>query len=427
MLHRRAFLTGLNAAAALGALGLGACAARRPSATARVVVVGGGYAGATAAKYLRLWSGHTLDVLLIEPEAAFVSCPMSNLVVGGSRRLAEITRPYDGLARAHGVRVLRDRVARIDPARRLAFLAAGPAIGYDRLVLAPGVEMMWDGVAGLAAAHDAGRILQAWQAGAETVALRRQLEAMPDGGVFAVVVPEAPYRCPPGPYERACQVASYFRQAKPRAKVLVLDANEDITSKGPLFRKVWAERYAGLIEYRPQHRAVAVDAKTNSVAFEFHDDVRADVLNVLPPMRAGRVAVEAGLATANGRWCEVDFRDFQSVAAKDVHVLGDSIQTAPLMPKSGHMANAQAKVCAAAIVAQLNGWPLDPAPMLSNTCYSFVDAARVIHIASVHAWDAAEQTFKTVPGSGGVSAEASEAEARDAWNWAHAIWADMLA
>ena len=428
MLHRRALLSGLPAAATFGLLSLAGCAAPRSAAAAkaRVVVVGGGYGGATAAKYLRLWSGDALEVVLVEPEPAFVSCPMSNLVIGGSRRLDEITVPYDGLARMHGVRLVKDRVARVDPIKRLAVLASGPALGYDRLVLSPGVEMMWDGVAGLKPAHDDGRILHAWQAGAETAALRRQLEAMPDGGVFAIVIPEAPYRCPPGPYERACQVASYFKAAKPRAKVLVLDANQDITSKGPLFRKAWAEQYPGLIEYRPQHRAVAVDAKTNTVRFEFHDDVRADVLNVLPPMRAGAVAVQAGLATANGRWCEVDFLDFQSIAAKHVHVLGDAIQTAPLMPKSGHMANAQAKVAAAAIVAGLNGWPIDPAPMLSNACYSFVDARRVVHIVSVHAWDAAQQTYLTVPGSGGLSAEPNEAEGRDAWNWAHTIWADML-
>ena len=425
---RRRFLhLGLGGVAALA--GLAGCAAPGAGAPgrARVLVVGGGYGGATAAKYLRLWSAHTLDVVLVEPEPAFVSCPMSNLVLGGSRSLAELSVPYDALARTHGVRVVRDRVAAIDPARRVARLASGPEIGYDRLVLSPGVEMMWDGVEGLKAAHDEGRVLQAWQAGAETLALRRQLEAMPDGGVFAIAIPEAPYRCPPGPYERACQVASYFKAAKPRAKVLVLDANQDVTSKGPLFKKAWAELYPGLVEYRPQHRVVGIDARTNTLRLEFQDDVRADVLNVLPPMRAGAVAVQAGLATANGRWCEVDFLGFESVAAKQVHVLGDAIQTAPLMPKSGHMANAQAKVCAAAIIAALAGRAPDPAPMLSNTCYSFVDARRVIHIASVHAYDAAERTFKTVPGSGGVSPEPNEAESGPAWNWARSIWADMLA
>jgi NADPH-dependent 2,4-dienoyl-CoA reductase/sulfur reductase-like enzyme len=256
--------------------------------------------------------------------------------------------------------------------------------------------------------------------------LRRQLEAMPDGGVFAIAVPEAPYRCPPGPYERACQAASYFKAAKPRAKVLVLDANQDLTSKGPLFRSVWAEQYAGMVEYRPQHKVMAVDGATNTLHFEFQDDLRVDVANVLPPMRAGAVAVQAGFATANGRWCEVNFLDFESIAARQVHVLGDAIQTAPLMPKSGHMANAQAKVCAAAIIAELAGRAVDDAPMLSNACYSFVDARRAMHIASVHAYDARERTFLTVPGSGGLSAAPSEIEGGHGWSWARTIWADML-
>jgi sulfide dehydrogenase [flavocytochrome c] flavoprotein subunit len=426
---RRAFLHAVQAAATLGAFGLaGGCASPRtaPASKARVVVVGGGYAGATAARYLRLWSGQAIEVVLVEPEAAFVSCPMSNLVIGGSRSMADITRPYDALAQTHGVQLRRDAVTRIDAAKRSVLLASGASLAYDKLVLAPGVEMVWDSIDGLKAAHDDGRILQAWTAGPETTALQRQLQAMPEGGVFAISVPEAPYRCPPGPYERACQVASYCKLHKPRAKVLVLDANEDVTSKGPLFKRAWAEQYAGLVEYRPQHKAVAVDAATRTIKFEFQDDLRADVLNVLPTMRAGGIAVQSGLATANGRWCEVDFINFESIAARHVHVLGDSIQTAPLMPKSGHMANAQAKVCAAAIVAELNGWAPDPAPMLSNTCYSFVDPRRVVHIASVHAFDAADKTFKTVPGAGGLSPAPSEREAGYAWDWAHAIWADML-
>ncbi|MEP7058153.1 MAG: FAD/NAD(P)-binding oxidoreductase, partial [Caldimonas sp.] len=302
-------------AAAAGVLGgLAACVAdtRRVPSSARVLVVGAGCGGATAAKYLRLFSGHRLDVVLVEPDPAFVSCPLSNLVVGGYRTLAEITQPYDALERVHGVRIVRDRVDAIDAAARVARLASGAAIRYDKLVLAPGVEMIWDDVAGLRDASAAGRIVQAWKAGPETATLRRQLEAMADGGTFAIVIPEAPYRCPPGPYERACLVASYFKAAKPKSKVLVLDANEDVTSKGALFRKAWAESYAGILEYRPQHRATAVDAAAGIVRFEIQDDVRADVLNVLPPMRAGALAVRTGLATANGRWCPVDFLNFES-------------------------------------------------------------------------------------------------------------------
>jgi NADPH-dependent 2,4-dienoyl-CoA reductase/sulfur reductase-like enzyme len=260
------------------------------------------------------------------------------------------------------------------------------------------------------------------------VTLRRRLEALPDGSTFAIAIPEAPYRCPPGPYERACQVAWYFKNAKPRSKVLILDANPDVTSKGALFKKVWAEQYRGMVEYRPQHKAVAVDAREGVVKFEVQDDVKAQVLNVLPAMRAGDIAAQAGLANlANNRWCGVDYMTFESTAAKDVHVLGDAIQIAPGMPKSGHMANNHGKVAAAAIVAQLSGWAPNAAPMLTNTCYSFVDDKRVVHVASVHAYDAADKTFKTVPGSGGLSAEPTELEGVYAMNWARNIWADMLA
>ena len=418
----------VGAFGAFGAFGLAGCASSRIGIpdTARVLVVGGGYGGATAAKYVRLFSGQKIDVVLVEPNEAFVSCPISNLVLGGSKLLSDITVPYTALAKNHGVTVVKDMVASIDTSRKVAVLASGGSIRYDKLVLSPGIELMWDGVAGLKQANADGRILQAWTAGAETVALRRQLEAMPDGGVFAITVPEAPYRCPPGPYERACQVASYFKAAKPRAKVLILDANADVTSKGALFKKVWAEQYKGMVEFRGQHKAVAVDARTNSVKFDVHDDVKADVLNVLPPMRAGAIAVQAGLANSNARWCNVNYLNFESTAAKDVHVIGDSIQIAPAMPKSAHMANSHAKVVAAAIVAELAGWEINPAPMLTNTCYSFTDAKNVVHVASVHEYVAAEKTFKTVAGSGGLSSAPNELEGVYAWNWARSIWADSL-
>ena len=420
-------LTALTGCATETGAALTSTAGGRVPAKARVLVVGGGYGGATAAKYVRLFSEQKMDVVLVEPNDAFVSCPISNLVVGGSRSLAEITVPYASLSSRHGVRVVKDMVASIDPAKKVAVLASGPTVAYDKLILSPGVDLMFDNVQGLRAAQAEGRILQAWKAGPETVALRRQLEAMRDGGTYAITIPVAPYRCPPGPYERACQVASYFKTAKPKSKVLILDANPDVTSKGALFKKVWAEQYPGMVEYRGQHNATAVDARTNTIKFEVQEDVKADVLNVLPPMRAGAIAVQTGLANANARWCNVDYLTFASTANKDIHVLGDSIQIAPAMPKSGHMANSHAKVAAAAIVAELSGWEINPAPMLTNTCYSFTDAKNVIHVASVHEYVAAEKTFKTVAGSGGLSAAPNELEGNYAWNWARTIWADALA
>jgi sulfide dehydrogenase [flavocytochrome c] flavoprotein subunit len=286
--------------------------------------------------------------------------------------------------------------------------------------------MMWNSIEGLQAASASGQILQAWKAGPETIALRRQLEAMPDGGVYAIAIPMAPYRCPPGPYERASQVASYFKKAKPKSKVLILDANPDVTSKGPLFKKFWAENYAGMLEYHGGHKAMAVDARTNTVKFEVQDDIKADVLNVLPNMSAGAIAMKSGLANANGRWCNVDFLTFESTAAKDVHIIGDSVLSAPLMPKSGHMANSHGKVVAAAVVAQLSGIAVNPQPVLTNSCYSFVNDKLVVHVASVHQYVAAEKTFKAVAGSGGVSSAPNEMEGVYAWNWAQNIWADTL-
>jgi len=393
----------------------------------KVVVVGGGYGGATAAKYVRMWSDYGIQVTLVEPNASFVSCPISNLVIGGSKSMSDITTPYDNLSKRHGVNVVRGFVTQIDAEKRLVKLADGSELSYDRLILSPGVDLMMDTLPGMSKPGAQEKILHAWKAGPQTLALRQQLEAMPDGGVFAITIPLAPYRCPPGPYERACQVAHYFSKAKPKSKVLILDENDDVTSKGPLFKKAWAERYKGIIEYRPKHKVVDVDAATNTLKFEFNDDVKAHVLNVLPAMRAGDIAVKTGLATANKRWCEVDFLTFESKAAPNIHVLGDSIQVAPLMPKSGHMANQHGKTCAAAVVALLTGKPVNAMPIYNNTCYSFVSDEDVVHVASVHRYDAEKKTMLTVPGSGGVSSAANELEGRYALAWARNIWADTLA
>jgi NADPH-dependent 2,4-dienoyl-CoA reductase/sulfur reductase-like enzyme len=431
--QRRDFLKALGGASALATTSfatsvatLSGCATIAPS-SGKVVVVGGGYGGATAARYIRMWSAGAVDVTLVEPSLDFVSCPMSNLVLGGSRTLADITVGYDNLARRHGVRLVRDTATAVDPDKRVVKLARGEDLRYDRLVLSPGVDFMWEKLPALdgAAAQDA--ILHAWKAGPQTLALRRQLDAMPDGGVYALSIPVAPYRCPPGPYERACQVAWYFKRAKPRSKVLILDANADVTSKGALFKKAWSEEYAGIVEYRPNYELTDVDVATRTAKFEVQEQVRAAVLNVIPPQRAGRIAQSAGVVTANGRWCDVDFLTFESVKAKNVHVLGDAIQTATLMPKSGHMANQHAKVCAAAVVALLAGDAPNPEPVLTNTCYSFITDRDVVHVASVHQYDKDKTTMLPVQGAGGLSPAMSELEGRYAWNWAKNVWADMLA
>jgi sulfite dehydrogenase len=404
-----------------GAVSLAGCAATPGAAKARVVVIGGGYGGATAAKYIRLWDP-AIDVVMVERGDEFISCPISNLVLGGNRSMRDITHGYGGL-RKHGVQVVRDEATAIDAAKKTVTLARGGTLAYERLIVSPGVDFLPRDIEGYEAAQE--RVLHAWKAGPQTVALRRQLEAMNDGGVYVLSIPTAPYRCPPGPYERVCQVAHYFKQSKPRSKVLLLDANPDVTSKPALFKRAWEDLYKNIIEYRPNSKVVAVDGQGMSVRTDF-DTVKGDVLNVVPPHRAGDIAAKSGLITHNNRWCDVDWRTMESKVVKGVHVLGDSTLSATGMPKSGHMANSQAKVCAAALVELLNGREPNPNPVMNNTCYSFVSDKEVIHVASVHQYDAGQSTIIPVKGAGGVSTARSELEGQYAWSWARNIWADML-
>jgi sulfide dehydrogenase [flavocytochrome c] flavoprotein chain len=400
-----------------GAVSLAGCATGAPS-KARVVVIGGGFGGATAAKYIRLWDP-SIDVVLVERDAGFVSCPISNLVLAGYSTMQEISHGYDGLRR-HGVQVVRDNVVAVDAAKRSVRLGSGGEIAYERLIVSPGIDFMFGEVAGFQEAMQAGTVLHAWKAGPQTSALRSQLQAMPDGGVYILSVPLAPYRCPPGPYERASMVAAYFKQSKPRSKVLVLDANPDVTSKGGLFKAAWKDLYPGILEFRGNSKVVGVERGAVRTEFE---TIRGDVLNVVPPHRAGDIAAQAGLITTNNRWCDVDWRTMESKAVKGVHVLGDATLSAPGMPKSGSMANNHAKIAAAAIVEQLNGRAPQPVKII-NTCYSFVSQKEGIRVSSVHEWDG--NTLTAVKGSGGVSAARSEAEGTYAWNWARTIWADSL-
>jgi len=423
-MQRRDFLKTIGAASTVAAIP--GCATMG-GASGKVVVIGGGYGGATAAKYIRMWSEGRIDVTVVEPNPAFISCPISNLVLGGSKQIADVTVSYDNLVQRHGVKLVRDTATAVDPDKRTVKLASGQELPYDRLILSPGVDFMWDKVPSLNNADAQAKILHSWKAGAQTVALRDQLVAMPDGGIFVISIPVAPYRCPPGPYERACQVAWYFKRAKPKSKVLILDGNGDVTSKGPLFKKAWAEEYKGIVEYRANHVLTDVDVATRTAKFEVQDAVKADVLNVIPPQRASAIARSAGVVTANDRWCDVDFLTFESVKVKNIHVLGDSIQIATGMPKSAHMANQHAKVCAAAVVALLAGQAPNPTPVLTNTCYSFITDKDVVHVCSVHQYDKEKKTVLPVAGSGGVSPAMNELEGQYAFNWAKNIWADTLA
>jgi sulfite dehydrogenase len=422
LMKRRDFL---KVGAAAGAMASLYGCAGGGKASGHVVVVGGGYGGATVAKYLRMWSEGGVQVTLIERNPTFISCPISNLVIGGQKTMEDITISYEGLRTKWGVRVIQDDVVAVDAAKKTVSLKGGSALSYDRLVLSPGVDFMWDEIPALKSPEAQGKILHAWKAGPQTVALRKQLESMKDGGVYAISIPKAPYRCPPGPYERACLVANYFKQSKPKSKVVILDANEDVMSKKGLFTKAWSDLYKGIVEYRNNSEVKDVEVGSNTAVLEF-DKFKADVLNVIPPHRAGDIARMSGIKLVNNRWVDINWLSMESTSTAGIHVLGDAIFPAPTMPKSGHMANQHGKLAAAAILNMLSGQEPNPEPVVMNTCYSFVDSKNVIHVSSVHQYDAATKTVQPVKGAGGVSAARNELEGKIALGWAQNIWADML-
>ncbi len=415
---RREFIKRLAAGVAIGTWPAMAQAA---GASGRVIIVGGGYAGATAAKYLRLWGGDGIEIILVEKNTTFVSCPLSNLVLGGSKQIGDLTFNFSGLDR-YNIKRLHEEVTGIDANGRCILLEDGDHLDYDRLIIAPGIDFIYDAYPMLERASAQEQIPHAWRAGPQTVNLRRQLEAMPDGGVFVISIPKAPYRCPPGPYERVCQVAFYLKRAKPKSKLLVLDANPEIVSKKALFTRAWAELYPGLVEYRADSHVLEVDVAARQVKTEF-ESVKADVLNVIPPQRAGKLAQLAGVANVDARWCEVDFLTYESKLLPGIHVIGDAVSSA--LPKSAHMATSQAKVCASAIVARLVGEAPDPQPVFANTCYSFVSDKQAMHVANVYRYDAAKKIMLPEAG-GGVSDKPSEQEGNYAQWWAKNIWSDVL-
>lgn len=387
----------------------------------RVVIVGGGFGGATAAKYIRMWGEEKIEVVLVERNSLFISCPMSNMVLSGNRTIDDLTQNYDTLKKKYGVKLVHGEVTAIDPQKQTVMLADG-YLSYDRLIVAPGVDFMFDQIEGLSAEVAGESLPHAWKAGAQTVMLRKQLEAMPDGGVFAISIPKMPYRCPPGPYERTCQVAYYLKNNKPKSKVLVLDANPDIVSKKGLFTAAWKELYPGIVEYRANAAVIKVDVAGKIAKTEF-EDVKADVLNIIPPMKAGMVANMAGVVGADNRWCAVDFLSYESRVHKNIHVIGDSVSAA--QPKSGHMATSHAKVCAAAIIELMHGRQPDANPSIANTCYSMASNNEAMHVAHVYRFNAEKQEMIAAEG-GGVSASRSEVEGTLAHYWLKSILADVL-
>ncbi len=407
---RREFLK-LGVAASTALLPL---AARAQGTAPRVVVVGGGFAGASCARALRHADGR-IAVTLVEANATFTACPFSNAVIGGLRELSAQQFTYDRVA-ADGIVVARAMATAVDA--RSVTLADGAHLPYDRLVLAPGIDIRWDALPGYDEAA-AAQMPHAWRAGEQTLLLRRQLEAMDDGGLVVISAPANPFRCPPGPYERASLIAHYLKTKKPKSKLMILDA-KDAFSKQRLFQAAWAELYPGLLEWVPLSKGGAVtsvDAATRTLITDFGRH-QAKVANVIPPQKAGRIADVAGVADGTG-WCPIDPVTFESKLQPRIHVIGDAA-IAGAMPKSAFAANSQAKTCATAVARLLTG-ATPSAPKLINTCYSLVAPDYGISVAGVYQPSASGQLAE-VPGSGGVSpagapraTRAAEALLAEAW------------
>jgi NADPH-dependent 2,4-dienoyl-CoA reductase/sulfur reductase-like enzyme len=419
---RREFLKSALGMAAASALGPVPAVAQ--GAAPRVVVVGGGFAGASCARALRT-ADPRIAVTLVEANATFTACPLSNAVIGGLRELSAQQFTYERLA-ADGVALVRTTATAVDAPARSVTLADGARLPYDRLVLAPGIDIRWGALPGYDEAA-AGHMPHAWQAGEQTVLLRRQLEAMPDGGLVVVAAPANPFRCPPGPYERASLIAHYLKTRKPRSKLLVLDA-KDAFSKQRLFLSAWSELYPGLLEWVPLSKGgsvTSVEPATRTLVTDFGRH-QAAVANVIPPQKAGRIAEAAGVADRSG-WCPIDPVTFESRLQARVHVIGDAA-IAGAMPKSAFAANAQAKTCAAAVARLLTG-ATPSAPKLINTCYSLVAPDYGISVAGVYQPSGGQ--LAEVPGAGGVSPPEAPratraAEAALAESWFRTITAEVF-
>ncbi len=421
-LKRRDFIkTAAIAGAAATVLPVVASASRTPTNRKRVVIIGGGFAGATAAKYLAMWSQNT-EVVMIERNAQFVSCPQSNLVLSGSRSIQQLTHDYNSLADKYDIKTVQAEVVSIDTDKQRVKLHDDTVVAYHRLIIAPGVDFIYDDLPMLASYEAQQKVPHAWKAGPQTENLKNQLHSMKQGGTVVMTVPATPFRCPPGPYERACQVAYYLKNNNPSAKLIILDANGDVASKKALFKAAWKNYYADLIEYVSNSSIENVDVTSLNIETEF-DTFSADVLNVIPNQKADYVAEMAGVINVDNRWCKVDFQTYESTEKQNVHVIGDAVHAK--LPKSGHMANAQAKVCAAAVAALLDEQLPEQEPVFSNTCYSFVDNHQAMHVAAVYRYDKEKKAMLVMPGHG-VSDKESELEGDYANAWAKNIWHDTL-
>ena len=428
-MNRRSFIKLLGASAGVGLAGAPMISVANeimPKKGRRVVVVGGGFGGTVAAKYIRM-SDPTIEVVLVSDNKDFIACPFTNLVIGGFRDLKDNMITYEKLAANHGIQMVYAHADSVDVGAKKVVTDKG-TIAYDRLILSPGIDFRFDEIDGYDAKSTPDVIPHAWKAGPQTLLLKKQLESMKDGGVVLMTVPPTPYRCPPGPYERISMIAHYLKHNKPKSKIIAWDANEDITSKAGLFRKGWTKHYGydakdsskGMISYHNNHKLVKVDVKGMEIDSGV-DSVKGDVINIIPPQKAGMIAFKSGVVGEDKKWCPVNQTTFESTLVPGIHIIGDACIANP-MPKSGYAANSQAKVCALNVVQLMNGKaPIPPSHV--NVCYSYITDKEAVTVSAVYK----EKDGKTisVPNSGGVSPDLSELEARYGYGWIKNILTEM--
>lgn len=389
-----------------------------PKDDRRVVVIGGGFGGSIVAKTIRQIDP-SIEVVLVEREKLYTACPMSNLVLSGLRKIEQNQVTHEKLQSTYGVKIVYGEVTAIDADNKTVVLSNG-TLSYDKLVVSPGIDFIPGAIEGYDLTKTPELMPHAWKAGAQTTLLRKQLEAMADGGTFVMSIPEAPYRCAPAPYERICQVAWYLKNNKPKSRIIVLDANSDVVSKSKLFHGVWKKNYAGIIDYRGGQKVIKVSPEKLTVHTSA-GEVKGDVVNLIPPQHAGAIAHLAGLVNDDKRWCNVNQTTYESTKVEDIHIIGDAC-TAGTMLKSAFSAHSHGKVCALNLVATMNEKKLFD-PSLANVIYSFTSDKEAVSLAAVYR--VADGKTIEVENAGGASAAPSEQEGKYALAWMSNIMAEI--
>ncbi len=427
-MKRRSFLTNLG----LTTLGVSffqsAIAdtfAAQANAAGRVIVVGGGMAGTTVAKFLRLWGGTGIDVTLIEPNAVYYSNIFSNMVLTGERTLSQLAYNYTALSSKYGVKIQNQSLTGIDPIGKKVSLSNGTTLPYDRLILAPGID--FESLPLTGSISNKAKIVHAWKAGQETTSLQNQIKAMTRNDTFIITIPSKPYRCPPGPYERACVVADYLKRTKGGGKVIILDANSGIQAEPQNFATAFNVTHKGIITYVPNAVITGINADTMTITTSSAGTFTGKVINAIPTHKAGNLITQSGIGLANdptGKWAGVDVLSYESTAIKNIYVIGDS--SATTQPKAGHIANAEAKVCADAVIRTLKNEPINPTPFTNSSCFTPITKTTASWLSVVYRYDSATKTM--VPTGNGVteSKGATSGNYEDMLKWFNNLMADTF-